>query len=93
MSKLNNVIFLNTYPKLDLHGFDRDSARVAINDFINDNKIMGNELVVIIHGVGSGILKKQTRETLKENKEVIDFKQDNFNQGCTLVQIKRDEDW
>ena len=90
MNKLNEVVFLNNYPYLDLHGYDRESARVAINDFIRDNIIMKNEIIVIIHGVGSGILQKQTHETLSKNKDVIAFKQDNFNNGCTLAQIKMD---
>ena len=32
-------IFLERYPKIDLHGYDRDSARMATNDFINENMI------------------------------------------------------
>ena len=87
MNKLNEVIFLDSYPKLDLHGFDRDSARIAINDFICDNIVMKNEIIVIVHGVGTGVLQKQTHETLKRNKNVLYFKQDNFNNGCTIVQI------
>ena len=38
---INEVIFIDSLPKLDLHGYDRDSARVAINDFIKDNQKMG----------------------------------------------------
>ena len=30
-------IFLSRYPKIDLHGYDRDSARMMVNDFIRDN--------------------------------------------------------
>ena len=91
MNKLNDIIFLDSYPSLDLHGYDREMARVAINDFINDNIKMGNEFIAIVHGLGTGILKKQTVETLKQNKKVIAFKQDNFNSGCTLVQIKLED--
>ena len=32
---LSNV-FTTNLPKIDLHGMDRDTARVAINDFVND---------------------------------------------------------
>lgn len=85
---LNNVIFINQYPKLDLHGYDRESARVAINDFINDSIKMKQEIVVIVHGIGTGILRKQTILSLKTNKNVIDFKSSYFNNGCTLVKIK-----
>ena len=88
MDRLNNIVFVDSLPKLDLHGYDRETARVAINDFICDHKIMGNDIVVIVHGRGQGILLKQTKETLKHNKDVVCFKQDNNNQGCTLVLIK-----
>ncbi len=88
MSKLNEVVFINNLPKLDLHGFDRNSARLAINDFINDNHIMKNELLLIIHGIGTGIIKKETHQTLKQHPLVVDYKTDYFNEGCTIVQIK-----
>lgn len=88
MTKLNEMIFINNYPKLDLHGYDRDSARVAINDFINDNHKMKNELLTIVHGIGSGVIKEETQKTLHKNPLVVDFKIYNFNEGCTIVQIK-----
>lgn len=91
MNKLNDIIFLNSYPSLDLHGCDRETARVAIDDFIKDNIKMGNEFISIVHGVGQGILREQTFKVLSKNKNVIAFKQDNFNNGCTLVQIKLEE--
>ncbi len=86
--KLNDVIFIDNLPKLDLHGTDSDTARVMINDFIKDNITMKNEIILIIHGIGSGIIKKATQETLKRNKNVIDFKIYNFNAGCTIAQIR-----
>jgi len=84
---LNNLIFIDNLPKLDLHGYDRETARVAINDFINDNYKMKQKFVTIVHGVGSGILRTTTNEVLKKNKKVIDFKTFYYNNGCTVVQI------
>lgn len=81
-------IFLERYPKIDLHGFDRDSARMAVNDFVLENKMLGNEMIVIIHGIGGGIVRKEVQETLKYNKNVLEYKQDNFNSGCTIVKLK-----
>lgn len=89
--ELNNVIFTNNLPQLDLHGYDRDTARVAINDFIRDNIKLKNEIVVIIHGIGSGILKSTTMETLKNNRYVIDQRIDFYNVGTTLVKIRVDK--
>ena len=58
--KLSEIIFIDQFPSLDLHGFDRDYARIKINEFIQDNFVMKNEFIVIVHGVGSGILKQET---------------------------------
>ena len=49
---------------------------------------MGNQIITIIHGVGSGIIRKTTAETLSKNKNVEEFKTDYFNQGCTIVKLK-----
>ena len=83
---LSNV-FTNNIPSLDLHGFDRETARVAINDFIRDNKIMKNDTVLIIHGRGSGILKRTTHDVLKANKSVKEYQIDFFNEGSTIVRL------
>ena len=88
MNKLNSVVFPGIYPSLDIHGYDRMSAKVAINDFILDNYKMGNRIFTIVHGIGKGILRQTVTDTLKQHKLVIDYKLDNFNNGMTIVQIK-----
>jgi len=80
-------IFLSRYPSIDLHGFDRDSARMAVNDFVNENLFLKNEIIVIIHGIGTGIVKKEVHEALRVNKRVLEYKTDNFNSGCTIVKL------
>ena len=81
-------IFLNRYPTIDLHGFDRESARVATDDFVSENLILKNETIVIIHGIGTGIVKASVHEALRVNKNVIEYKTDNFNSGCTIIKLK-----
>ena len=81
-------IILNRYPNIDLHGYDRDSARVATNDFVMENVILKNEYIVIIHGIGTGIVKREVHEALRLNKNVLEYKTDNFNSGCTVVKLK-----
>lgn len=76
-------------PSLDLHGMDRDYARILINDFIEDNYNSKNFNVVIIHGNGTGIIKKITQDTLRRNKLVDTYKIDNFNTGQTIVTIRK----
>lgn len=76
-------------PTIDLHGFDRDYARIKINEFISDHYKLRTETIIIIHGVGTGILRKETQKTLKNNKYVDQFKIDNFNAGQTIVKLKK----
>ncbi|MCI8459891.1 MAG: Smr/MutS family protein [Bacilli bacterium] len=86
------ISLYNNLPTLDLHGLDRDYARILINDFVKDNYIIKNKKVVIVHGNGSGIIKKTTQETLKKNKLVANYKIDNFNSGMTVVDLKEKVD-
>ena len=84
---LDNIVFIDHLPKLDLHGYDRESARVAINEFVEDNYKMKQEVFLIVHGIGSGVVKNATHETLRKNKKVLEYKTYYYNQGCTLVRI------
>ena len=86
--QLNEVIFVENLPSIDLHGLDRQYANIKINEFINDNIKMKNEIVAIIHGRGTGILKEQTHKTLKNNKYVIDYKLFYNNIGTTIAKLK-----
>lgn len=86
---LNQVIYIDSLPTIDLHGFDRDYARIKINEFINDNLKLGNMNIAIIHGRGSGILKEETNRTLKNNKNVEDFRLFYNNVGVTIVKLTK----
>ena len=83
------IMLYSNLPQIDLHGYDRDYARIQINDFIADNYQQKKEKVIIVHGNGAGILRKTTQETLKKNKLVKSYKLDNFNSGTTIVEIKK----
>ena len=81
-------IFLDRLPKVDLHGYDTESARVKTNDFIEESIELGHKEIVIIHGIGTGAVKDSVHKTLSKNKQVISYKLDNFNNGCTVVTLK-----
>lgn len=83
-------IFIKNLPTIDLHGYDADSAKVATNDFLEDNLVLKNEKVVIIHGKGSGIVKKAVHDLLKMKKQVSKYYIYNMNEGCTIVHLKLD---
>lgn len=83
------ITLYSNLPSLDLHGTDREYARVLIDDFIRDNYKIKNDKLIIIHGIGTGIIRKVTQETLKKNKYVESYKIDNFNPGTTVVQLHK----
>ncbi len=82
--------FTYNLPRIDLHGLDRVAARVKCEEFINDNKKLRNKKIVIIHGMGEGILKKEVHDYLKHNKNVINYSLNYNNIGETIVEIKID---
>lgn len=83
----SEIINTSNLPTLDLHGEIYDIARVLINDFISDNIKEKNKVIVIIHGKGSGKIKKITHEVLRENRSVLEYKTSYFNDGMTLVKL------
>ena len=82
-----NDIFLDRLPKVDLHGFDRDSARVKVNDFVEEAYLLGYEEILFIHGIGSGIVKEAVIDTLRKNKKVLAYHIVGSNVGCTVARI------
>lgn len=83
-------IFLKNLPCLDLHGYDIETARVSTNDFINDNLILKNHKILIIHGKGTGLVKKSVHNVLSHRKEVIKYHTDSLNDGCTIAHLNID---
>lgn len=86
MKKISNP-FYALYNVIDLHGMDRDTALFKTKEFIDDNIKMKKYDLIIIHGKGTGILRRSVHEYLKHDKRVIEYKIDNFNDGETIVKI------
>lgn len=82
-------IFLDNLPNIDLHGFDRESARVITNDFVDEASKLGYDKFVIIHGIGTGVVKDAVHQTLSKNKKVQFYKVNSQNSGCTVVTLNK----
>ena len=89
--ELKEVIFTSNLPTIDLHGYDRDYARVKVLEFINDNKRMKNDVICIVHGIGTGKVKDVVHKTLKSSKDVLDYQLFYNNIGCTIAKLKKNE--
>lgn len=88
MSRIIRNPFTYHLPHLDLHGEFSSTCKVLIETFIQDNVLLKNKEIVIVHGKGYGVLKKTTHLLLKSNKHVIHFYLDPFNEGQTIVKLK-----
>ena len=66
---------------------DREYAIYKVKEFINDCYKLNYEYIVIIHGIGTGILKNSVLNYLKTDKKVLEYKLDFMNPGCTIVRV------
>ncbi|NNC94670.1 MAG: hypothetical protein HKN92_03850 [Chitinophagales bacterium] len=74
--------------KLDIRGMRRDEAIQKLETFIDSSLINNSEFIKIIHGKGSGALRKAVWETLKTYKQVkeIKFEEDKYGgEGATIA--------
>ena len=75
-------------PSIDKHGFDSVLCIIKVKEFITDCLKLKNYDIILIHGKGSGILRRSVHDYLKTDKRVLSYKLDNFNDGATIVRLK-----
>lgn len=85
------VIVTSKTPKLDLHNEIEKMVEALVIQFLKDNVLMKNEVVLIIHGRSGHIVKDEVYRVLKNNKYVKSYKLDNWNLGQTIVELNIDD--
>ena len=82
---------LGASPEIDLRGMMSDEAVAAVEIFL-DNAMLGRlEQVTIIHGKGTGAVRKAVRDYLKRSKYVRSFRPGRYGEGedgVTVVELK-----
>lgn len=76
--------------ELDIRGLMVNEAEILIGKFLDDSLIAGLGEVIIIHGKGTGALRKGVHEYLKRHKSVADFNFADMSEGgtgATVVQL------
>ncbi|MBQ3336474.1 MAG: endonuclease MutS2 [Selenomonadaceae bacterium] len=76
---------------IDIRGMMVDEAEMVCGKFIDDAQHSGLKRVLIIHGKGTGALRKGVHDFLRVNNSVAAFQfadQDEGGTGATLVTIK-----
>jgi DNA mismatch repair protein MutS2 len=77
--------------KLDIRGQTAEEARMELDVFI-DNAVMAHaSTITIVHGKGTGVLRKMVSTYLKGHKSVSSFRLGVFGEGedgVTIVSLK-----
>ena len=77
--------------KLDLRGMRYEEAKDKIDAYLDEAMYSGLHQVTIIHGFGTGTVRKLVQEKLKANKNVASFRyggDGEGGQGATIVEFK-----
>lgn len=74
-------------PEIDLRGVDSEELYDRLDKYIDDAFIAGLKEVTIVHGKGTGILRKATENFLKKNTHVLDYRLGKVGEGDTGVTV------
>jgi DNA mismatch repair protein MutS2 len=72
---------------LDIRGMTFDEAEPLIQRYIDDACNAGLEQVTIIHGKGTGALRKKVHDFLAQDQRVASFRLGNWNEGSAGVSV------
>ena len=82
---------LNISPEIDLRGLTVEDAIINIDKYLDDAYIANLNFLTIIHGKGTGILRKNIHEFLKNHSYVKEYRLGSLNEGgdgVTIVTMK-----
>jgi DNA mismatch repair protein MutS2 len=77
-------------PRLDLHGERVEAALERLNTHLDDALLAGLDEVVIVHGIGTGALRRAVREALAEHprvRAVRTGRKDEGGDGATVAEL------
>lgn len=82
---------MGTSPELDLRGMTAEEAIPVMERYVDSAMMSGLGSVTIIHGKGTGVLRKAVHLALKKIKGIESFRLGRFGEGedgVTIVQLK-----
>jgi DNA mismatch repair protein MutS2 len=77
-------------PSIDLHGERVEPALERLHAYLDDALLAGVDSVVIVHGVGTGALRRAVRDALREHPRVRGFRggrKDEGGEGATVAEL------
>jgi DNA mismatch repair protein MutS2 len=77
-------------PTLNLHGQRVEEAMEALTAYLDDALLAGLDSVTIVHGVGTGAIRRAARDALRGHPRVRGFRggrKDEGGEGATVVEL------
>ena len=77
-------------PTLDLHGERVEAALERLQAYLDDALLGGLDSVVIVHGIGTGALRRAVREALADHprvRAVRGGRRDEGGEGATVAEL------
>ena len=79
-------------PEIHLRGMTAEEGKEALERFLDKAIVAGLKQVYVIHGKGTGALRRAMTEYLREHKEVATIRLGDWNEGgagVTIVELKQ----
>lgn len=86
-----NLNMKTTATSVDLRGMDAEEALYSTDKYLDEAYIAGYNEVTVIHGKGTGILRKAIQDMLKGHPHVKSFRLGEYGEGgsgVTVVTLK-----
>jgi len=83
--------YRNTFNECDLRGLYVEDCLERVEKFLDDSSMLNTGLLYLIHGGGTGALKRAVRDYLAKNRYVASFRSGSMEEGgdgVTVVTLK-----
>ena len=77
--------------ELDIRGLASDEAIIELDKYIDEAVLSGIDTITVIHGKGTGVLRKAVQAHLRKHKNIKNFRVGTFGEGengVTIAEIK-----